>query len=449
MQPLRRVLPARPYLLGTIEALLIAAAYLAAVMVFYRSEASLYLEYEGGVIRIATVVAAFVIANYFFGTYEEGISRVPLVIGLHVMAVVGATLLFQAAIGFLSPELILSEHVVLLGTGLTILLLTAWRTYIRPHVWNAFGAQQVVFLGVNDAALRLVDTFQNQPGLGYQAAALLSDQNVTIPFGIPRASEHDLTSFVGRIKPDRVIVSETVRDRDVLQVLLRLKTSGLSIETIGQVYEKLFGRVYTLGLEPYSLIFRSELSARPHSLALQAIYANLLALAGFVLLFPLLILIGLLVRLSGAPHIFEKKVCSGLHGIPFHRFTFRCEGRLGRFLTRFHLAGLPQAINLVRGEMTLIGPRPERVEFVSEMSELIPFYTYKSSVKPGLIGWSQVHAMSDECQDTLEALEYDLYYIKQMSVVLDAYIFLRALRNFFANKPNTISARRPEHVSIS
>jgi lipopolysaccharide/colanic/teichoic acid biosynthesis glycosyltransferase len=79
---------------------------------------------------------------------------------------------------------------------------------------------------------------------------------------------------------------------------------------------------------------------------------------------------------------------------------------------------------------------------------MIPFYTYKSAVKPGLIGWSQVHAMPDECQDTLEALEYDLYYIKQMSVVLDAYIFLRALRGFFSNKPDKISARRPDHVRV-
>jgi lipopolysaccharide/colanic/teichoic acid biosynthesis glycosyltransferase len=102
--------------------------------------------------------------------------------------------------------------------------------------------------------------------------------------------------------------------------------------------------------------------------------------------------------------------------------------RVGRVLRRLHLDELPQALNLLRGEMSLIGPRPERPEFVSELEGVISFYRARHAVRPGITGWAQVnYRYGRSVEDALIKLQYDLYYIKHASVVLDAVIFVRTL----------------------
>jgi lipopolysaccharide/colanic/teichoic acid biosynthesis glycosyltransferase len=193
--------------------------------------------------------------------------------------------------------------------------------------------------------------------------------------------------------------------------------------------------VYSSGLEPYTVIFRNELSAPPGSVALQSIYTNLLALASVVVMLPLVVLIAIVVRLTHSGPVLSRTTCVGLHGIPFTRFRFRCDGRdlVSRFLTRFKLDALPQILNVVRGEMALIGPRAERIEFNQILTALIPFYRQKQSVKPGIMGWSQLHCDVQPTEDTLARLEYDLYYIKHISLVLDAYTVIKAFKWVLTN----------------
>jgi lipopolysaccharide/colanic/teichoic acid biosynthesis glycosyltransferase len=121
-----------------------------------------------------------------------------------------------------------------------------------------------------------------------------------------------------------------------------------------------------------------------------------------------------------------------LHGIPFTLYRFRSAPErndlLGRVLRRYRIDGLPQVFNIIRGEMSLIGPRAERVEFDAVLHELIPFYRHRQFVKPGIFGWSQLFCDTEREEDTILRLEYDMYYIKHISIVLDAYIIVRALK---------------------
>jgi lipopolysaccharide/colanic/teichoic acid biosynthesis glycosyltransferase len=154
-----------------------------------------------------------------------------------------------------------------------------------------------------------------------------------------------------------------------------------------------------------------------------------------------MILIALLLAVARRGQLMTRRVCVGLHGIPFTVYRFRCgTDGVSRLLARFKLDGLPQILNVVRGEMALIGPEPERVEFSHVLNELIPFYRQKQTVKPGLIGWSQLHCDADASADALTRLEYDLYYIKHISLVLDAYIAIRALKWILTEESNRESA---------
>lgn len=447
MQPLRKLVSVRVYLLSLFEAALTVACYVGALYLVNPLEAPVYLEYEDGTARIALVALTFLIASYVFDFYDHEYTRSRLVLALQVSRLIGIILLVQAGLAFFSPEFVLPQMVVLAGSSLTLIVLVLWHLFFRPRVWNAFGAQQVLFVGYNSASSRLARKFQTQPVLGMQVIGFAVEPDAPVPPGPVLGTSDDLNRIIKEIRPDRIIVGDTKSDTRLLRILFNLKASGATVETAGQAHETFFGRVYSLGLEPYSVIFRNELAARPTSLAFQSVYTNLLGLAAIVLVLPLLVITGILLRLTGAPRVLAKVPCAGLHGVPFNMYRFACEGPVGRFLCRFKLDGLPQILNLVRGEMSLIGPRPELIHFDAQLSSLIPFYRQKHHVKPGLMGWSQLHCDSYPYEDTLERLEYDLYYIKHISIVLDAYILLRALKWLLADReaavPFTGSVQAP------
>jgi lipopolysaccharide/colanic/teichoic acid biosynthesis glycosyltransferase len=181
------------------------------------------------------------------------------------------------------------------------------------------------------------------------------------------------------------------------------------------------------------VIFDRELDARPRSLALQSIYTNLLALVFAVVLSPLMIVLALAVRLTSRGPALRGHPRLGLNSVPFRMYEFRCHdsaGRLtgiGAWLRRRHLHTLPHLLNVVRGEMALIGPRPERPEFAAQICQHIPYAAQRRTVRPGLIGWSQLKCVGD-LADEVTRIEHDLYYIKHISLPLDAYIILTSIR---------------------
>jgi lipopolysaccharide/colanic/teichoic acid biosynthesis glycosyltransferase len=255
-----------------------------------------------------------------------------------------------------------------------------------------------------------------------------------------------LSEQVAQLRPDTVVVGmEDSQGRLPVRSLLALRSAGVEVEEVSQLYETVFRRVCTAELRPRDLLFRRDFGARRGGVALQSVYVNLGALLGVVLLSPLILLIAVAVKLTSRGPVFEESTCFGLEGLPFSRLTFRCvetggrleephrglerrATRLGRWLKRLHLHKLPELFNVLRGEMSLIGPRPHRVEFGEVLTGLCPCYSQRHSVKPGITGWAQINLKRQpEIVDELTALEYDLYYIKHLSPALDAYILLHSV----------------------
>jgi len=155
-------------------------------------------------------------------------------------------------------------------------------------------------------------------------------------------------------------------------------------------------------------------------------------LAGLLLLAVLLPPIALAIMLTSRGPVLEAHQRLGLNMVPFMLYRFRCrraDGRLtaaGRWLRRLHLDALPQLLNVIRGEMALVGPRPHRPEFIPVLMEQMPYYGQRHAVRPGIMGWSQLNCDYGPMRDAREALEYDLYYIKHVSPALDAHIILHS-----------------------
>ena len=171
------------------------------------------------------------------------------------------------------------------------------------------------------------------------------------------------------------------------------------------------------------VLLSSALRGDSRTMAIQSVYTNLIALTLLLVLSPLLLTICAAVAFfSGPGPVFESLECAGFQYIPFRLLRFRTtrldgtgtRTAVGRMISRLHLTNLPQLVNVVRGDMALVGPRPVRSEFARYLTEAMPFHSHRFSVRPGIVGWAQMHApktgpLPDECCQ----IEYDLFYIKR------------------------------------
>jgi lipopolysaccharide/colanic/teichoic acid biosynthesis glycosyltransferase len=431
MQPFRKLISARIYVLTLAEVLLATGCYIAAAFLYYPVEAHTYLMYDEGAQHIGLLAATFLVISYLFDSSTQLHVTSRLVLVLQVAYLIGILLITQAAFAFLNRQLVAPQGIIIAGSALTLIVLTVWRVYLRPAVWNAIGAQRILFVGAGAAVDRLARVFIEQPSLGMDVRGYIVEPGTTAGAEPILGGYRDLLRVASEIQPDRVIVStENLQDKRVLKTLFDMRAAGMTVESAADTYEGIFGRIYSRAVEPYTVIFRNELSARPGSVALQSIYNNLLAVASVTMMLPVLALIAIALKVTRRGAVLVRHACIGLHGQRFNRYRFRCHGKdlLSRFLIQYKLEALPQILNIFRGEMALIGPRAERAEFSHIMDDLIPFYRQRYSVKPGVMGWSQLHCDTIPVEDTLTRIEYDLYYIKHISLVLDAYILLRALK---------------------
>ena len=231
--------------------------------------------------------------------------------------------------------------------------------------------------------------------------------------------------------------------------MLHLRFSGIHFEEAPVTFESTFGRVLTRQLRPSRLIFSAELGPRRRSLFWHSLYSFPIALILTIVLLPVMLIVAILIRIFSPGPILLRQVRVGLNDAPFTLYKFRSMRQdaealsgpvwaqkndprvtpLGKWLRKLRLDELPQLFNVLRGEMSLVGPRPERPEFVQKLTEQIPYYSYRHCVKPGITGWAQInYKYGDTIEDAIIKLEYDLYYIKNLALSLDSYIIFHTLK---------------------
>ncbi|PWT99754.1 MAG: hypothetical protein C5B51_26395, partial [Terriglobia bacterium] len=215
------------------------------------------------------------------------------------------------------------------------------------------------------------------------------------------------------------------------------------------------GRVCIKEIRPSQLIYSGELGPRPQDVAFQRIINSLVAAIGILVGLPFMALTAVAVRLSSPGPILYRQTRVGLNGEPFTLYKFRSMRAdaeagtgavwaskddprvtpIGKIIRRIRFDELPQLFNVLKGEMAIVGPRPERPEFVKALSDQIPYYRQRHCVRPGITGWAQVnHKYGDTLEDTITKLEYDLYYIKNMSLSLDTYIIFHTLKTMLLTR---------------
>jgi len=232
-----------------------------------------------------------------------------------------------------------------------------------------------------------------------------------------------------------------------VETLLDIKAMGVEVLDGHQLYEEECGRLSIDELKPSFLIFSPGFRRKPLVMFFKRVKDIVGALLGLILLLPLLLLVALLIKWDSPGPILYHQTRTGFHGIPFRLLKFRsmrpdaeAEGaqwateadarvtRVGYWLRKLRLDEVPQLINVLKGEMSLVGPRPERPQFVEELRTFIPFYDLRHTVRPGLSGWAQTcFRYGASHQDSHIKLQYDLYYVKNLSIWLDLRILLNTI----------------------
>jgi exopolysaccharide biosynthesis polyprenyl glycosylphosphotransferase len=433
------------------DTVLLAVAYLAGAYLGFNPDIdmSFYMLYQGGWIQMAFAVGMIQAGLYFQDWYDG--SRPSRMLMLQQMSLVlGLAFLLQALLGYGQWELLqLPQWTMVYGSFFALVLLPAWHFSFDGVVRRAIPAQKLLFVGLSPVAREIVRRLRDRPEFGLAAAGYLAPQPEPDFDAAPYLGcYHELPEAVAKYAPQRVVVGLEPGNQ-LTHTLLDLRLSGVAIQPESALYETVFGRVATRNLRPSDLLFSADFQPNSFNMALQSVYSVALGAAGLVLALPLMAVLAALVKLTSPGPVLYRQKRVGLRGRTFDLYKFRsmyidAEARtgpvwasrddprvtpVGRWLRRFRLDELPQFFNVVRGDMSLVGPRPERPEFCKVLEEKIPFYAQRHVVKPGVTGWAQInHSYADSFEDSIVKLEYDLYYIRNLAPSLDAYIVFHTLK---------------------
>ena len=315
---------------------------------------------------------------------------------------------------------------------------------------NAF-RRRVLVLGAGQRADRL-RRLGERPESGFVMVGYIqmSDQQPVVEEAINRSAIHNLTRFVENLGVSEVVLAlEERRNALPLKDLLRIKTTGVHVNDFSSFLERETGRIDLDTVNPSWLIFSDGFSSgRAVSSVAKRLFDIMASSLLLALTFPLIVVFAVLVKLDSRGPAFFRQTRVGLYGEPFSVIKLRSMRldaeaggaqwaterdprvtRVGNFIRKVRIDELPQTWSVLKGEMSFVGPRPERPEFVADLEEQVPYYAERHMVKPGITGWAQInYPYGASIEDSRHKLEYDLYYAKNYTPFLDLLILLQTLR---------------------
>jgi sugar transferase (PEP-CTERM system associated) len=371
---------------------------------------------------------------------------------LRLLTAVSLGVIVLALLYFVAPGVTLWRSNLLYAMPLSILFLSLVRLAIGAMLGSETFRRRVVVLGAGSRAARIGALSQaRNAGFTVVGYVAMSDQPPVVAEAVHRTLIDNLSEHVVALDAGEVVLAlEERRNALPLPDLLRVKTTGVSVNEISSFLERETGRVDLATVNPSWFIFSDGFTAGQRlSKVAKRVFDVLASIAVLVLALPLVLLASLAIKVEGRGPIFYRQTRVGLYGVPYRIMklrTMRTDAeagggavwaaendpritRVGRFLRQTRIDELPQLWNIFKGEMSFVGPRPERPEFVADLEAAIPYYAERHMVKPGLTGWAQVnYPYGASVDDARAKLEYDLYYAKNYTPFLDIVILLQTLR---------------------
>lgn len=372
-----------------------------------------------------------------------------------------ASFLIAIVFFYIIPNSAISPKTILVIFALTYyLLFLIWRLSFLMLNKNYLSNINIAIIGYNEIILKTIQSIKKNKQLGYTIKFILSEKNNVL---VDIAEHYDLTIIddinqlsraIKEYKINIVILEKDIGEMKNLQkTLFNLLPSGISYYNLSKFYEEISGQIPLEILNKAWFLENLDLANRRNFERIKRLYDLLLAFFLLILTLPFWPIIMLVIKIESRGPVIFKQSRVGQKGRNFNFYKFRTmreEGNkremtkendqrvtyCGSFMRKSRIDELPQLINIIKGDMAFVGPRPERPEIIKELSRNIPFYGVRNLIKPGLTGWDQIsgeyHSASPN--DTYKKLQYDLYYIKNRSVYLDLSIILKTIQAMLSQK---------------
>jgi sugar transferase (PEP-CTERM system associated) len=407
--------------------------------------------------RAAFVAAICIGAFYYNDLYNFEVPHDLNQVFGRLCRALGLSALVLAAVYVMFPETILGGNLTPYALLVTLFAVLVLRAAVYALAKRAPFSERVVIMGGGRLAMELAEHIETRPDLAMRLVGVLAPDHEAPATALRLGAYGDVSDVVRRRRPDRIIVAMPDRRGNLpVSALLACRFRGIRVEEGTRAFERFTHRLAVESLTPSALVFGDGFHVSRAQLAAKRVLSVVIALTALVFAAPFMALIALAIKLESPGPAFFVQDRVGLRGRTFRLIKFRTmrplgkdgDGvwqrdnasrvtRLGDVLRRYRLDELPQCLNILRGDMSLVGPRPEMASNVATFSSVIPFYNLRHEVRPGLTGWAQVRAgYSMSTEEVTRKLCYDLYYIKHLSLRFD-------LRILFDTVKFVLSGKRP------
>jgi len=438
----------RRVLLFLSDAVAIALSLSAAVVLGIGGSSPL----SNGPISFVVLVVIWTVSAAVFDCYEPRISaRASETVESAIRALAATSVVYFAA-RFVIPGLIPPLGGSLAGLAVWVLValvtICAGRVAYIKLIASTNGRRRIAVVGT-PASWRAAGDLLRTIEIEYEVAGLVTkDPDVALDGPAVLGTRADLGRIVRDNQIDEVIVADAGEDPATMDDLIAPYESGVLVRHLSDIFEEVSGRIPVRYLRPhwFAVLPRRPGGGRTYDLVRRSVDA-VVAGAALIVVAPVLALVALAVRLDSPGPVIFRQEREGYRGRCFTILKFRTmrtdaeaggprwastgdprRTRIGRLLRPTRLDELPQLWNVLVGDMSLIGPRPERPCFVTQLGQTLPFYRVRSLVRPGITGWAQVRfAYAGSEEDAHEKLQYDLYYVKHRSAFLDLVIALKTV----------------------
>jgi sugar transferase (PEP-CTERM system associated) len=446
----------RPLTLIACETVLIVLAVVAAAYLRVGAKAWELLALEDGLYKALLIALVTQVCLYYADLYNLRLLADRRELFVRILNALASASLVLAVLYYWLPDLVIGRGVFVIAALLVISLVIGWRIAFEWVSRQVRPSERLLLVGTNAGAVDLArELYARRHELGVEIVGFIDPDPAR--FGAPVLNPgvigavEDIPSIVRARRVDRVVVSlADARGKLPMDKLLELRLDGVNFDHLATLYEEYTGKIAVENLRPSWFIFSQGFHKTRWSTAAKRMLDLGIGTVGLIVAFPVMALVALAVKLTSPGPVFYHQRRVGLHGRLFTIHKFRSmrhnaeattgavwaskkgDSRvtpIGNLLRRTRLDELPQLWNVIKGNMSFVGPRPERPEFVGDLTKQIPFYGQRHIVRPGITGWAQVrYTYGATAEDALQKLQYDLFYIKHLSVGLDLFIILSTIK---------------------
>ena len=401
---------------------------------------------------------------YYNDLYDLTVTDSFLELGIRLLQALGASAIFLAGIYFIFPGVIIGHGIFIVSVGFIILLIVSWRFCYKLVLDHDLFNQKIILMGSGDLAQNIMNEINKKKDCGYNMLVNVQEcsennnfpNKKNTPSTIYKQDYEDLCELAEELKINKIVVALTEK-RGALPTkeLLKCRVKGIEVIEGTSFYEMLKGKLIVEQINPAWLIFSKGFQKSRTKRFFKRTLDIILSIILLILLLPVIIITAILIKSdSKGPVIFsQKRVGENKNQYLVYKFRSMVENaekqsgpvwaqdkdpritRVGRVIRKLRVDEIPQLWNVLKGDMSFVGPRPEREFFVEKLEDVIPYFTERFTVKPGITGWAQVcYGYGASVEDAIEKLNYDLFYIKNMSIFMDLMIVLRTIKIVFFGK---------------